>query len=157
VDARLYDKAYMLYGSTARLLSGKVATKDWQATAQAMWEWAKRQVEEMHRQTLDVPDFDGKPADPPAPVKADPPPTEPPAPEAPEPPKTEPPQEQVTYLSAEQQQIFVAHCKRQGLSEIGTQRFLKAHDIVGVAKVPLTQARELWEQVKEPDIIQQYR
>jgi hypothetical protein len=63
----------------------------------------------------------------------------------------------IVYISDEQTQRFVAHCRKQGLSEIGINRFLKDQGIAGVAKIPMTKARDLWERVKTLEVVQQYQ
>lgn len=49
-----YRDACFLFGSTCRILAGKVPLKDWQVTVEDIWRWSKRKVEELH---VDVPDF----------------------------------------------------------------------------------------------------
>jgi hypothetical protein len=139
---------FFIFGSMCRLLAGKVPVKDWQAYADAIWTWSRKKVEKAYEP--DVPDFvpNGNPA-PQAPVKVEPPP-----PEKPVEPKE---LRDIVYISDEQTQRFVAHCHKQGLSAIGIQRFLKDQGISGVAKIPLTKARDLWERAKEPEVVQQYR
>jgi hypothetical protein len=45
-----------------------------------------------------------------------------------------------TIISDVQQQRFVAHCRKHGMSEIGLNRWLRDNGINGVANIPLSKA-----------------
>jgi hypothetical protein len=139
---------FFVFGSMCRLIAGKIPVKDWQGYADAIWTWSRKKVEKAYEP--DVPDFipNGNP-EPPPPVKVEPPP-----PEKPVEPKE---LRDIVYISDEQSQRFITHCKKQGFTEEGIIRFLKAHDIKGTATIPLAKARELWERAKEPIVVQLYR
>jgi hypothetical protein len=139
---------FFVFGSMCRLMAGKVPVKDWQGYADAIWTWSRKKVEKAYKP--DVPDFipNGNP-EPPPPVKIEPPP-----PEKPVEPKE---LRDIVYISDEQAQRFVAHCHKQGLSEIGIQRYLKDQGITGAANIPLVKARDLWECVKALEVVQQYQ
>jgi hypothetical protein len=139
---------FFIFGSMCRLMAGKVAVKDWQAVADAIWTWSRKKVDSAYEP--DVPDF-SPPNSNPQPAVVPPPPVV----EAPPPKQVQ--EAPIVYISNEQTLRFVDHCRKQGLSEIGIQRFLKDQGIAGVAKIPLTKARSLWDRVKAPEVVQQYQ
>jgi hypothetical protein len=66
------------------------------------------------------------------------------------------PSGQVVFISDEQVVRFVAHAYKQGFSEIGLIRYLKSQGINTPAQNSLSIARDLWNAVREPTLVQQY-
>jgi hypothetical protein len=167
--ANNYRDSYFLFGSACRLLAGKISAKDYKATLEDLWQWSKRKVEELNHDASDVPNFD-PPATtlPPPPHNGAPEPDLPPPAEKPvkapnpsplpqgEEPKA-PPKQEVVYISDVQVERFVAHCKKQGMSEIGINRWLRDNGISSPVKIPLTVARDLWERAKVPEVVKRYQ
>jgi hypothetical protein len=160
VDARQYDKAYMLFGSSCRLLAGKVTlTKDYKATLEDLWRWSKQKVDELHHDSLDVPTF-SPPSQvtlPPEPTNGSPDPGLPPPAEEPVKVPDPAPIPTEVFISDEQTVRFVAHAYKQGFSEMGLIRYLHSQGIKTTSQIPLSKARELWNALREPTLVQQYQ
>jgi len=161
VGAQSYRDAYFLCGSAYRLLAGKIPVKDYRTTLEDLWHWSKQKVDEIHHDASDVPNY----PPPQAPVNGTQSEsaqnTRNSGTELPQQPATqngnpEPPKEPIVYITDEQFQRFVAHCRKQGFSVEGVTRFLKDHQIEGT-NIPFSQARDLWNKVREPQVAQQYR
>jgi hypothetical protein len=154
VDMRQYDKAFMLFGSSCRLLAGKVG-KDYKTVLQDLWDWSKRQIEELNGTAPDVPEFT-------PPTTTSTPMTSPSAstgnpgiePKVPEKPVNLTASE--VLISDVQQERFVAHAKKNGWSEEALSRFLDAQGIRGVPNIPLSKGKMLWEAVKDPIVVSKY-
>jgi hypothetical protein len=160
VDARQYDKAFMLFGSSCRLLAGKIPLKDYRTTLEDLWQWSKKKVEELNHDAIDVPHFDlptaltlPLPPENGSPDPGLPPPAEKPV-KAPDPSPI--PTEQVVYIADEQVVRFVAHAYKQGFSEMGLIRYLKSQGINTPSQILLSKARDLWNAVREPALVQEY-
>jgi len=144
-------------------LAGKITAKDYKSTIEDLWQWSKRKVEELHHDAVDVPHFDPPPE---SPVTTLPPPTTNGSPDPGLPPPAEKPVKvpdpapipsgQVVFISDEQFVRLVAHAYKQGFSEIGLIRYLKSQGINTPAQIPLSKARDLWNAVREPTLVQQY-
>jgi hypothetical protein len=173
VDARSYEKAFMLFGSSCRLLAGKVSAKDYKTVLQDLWEWSKRQIEDLNHNS-DVPNFDppGNPGTPPvSPEKPEsvtlpPPPQNGPVEPVLPPPAEKPvmvpnpapiPTEQTVYISDEQAVRLVAHAYKCGFSEMGLIRYLQSLGIKTTSQIPLSKARDIWNKLREPALVKQYQ
>jgi hypothetical protein len=160
VDARQYDKAFMLFGSSCRLTAGKISAKDDKTALEDFWQWSKKKVEELNHDAIDVPHFDPPTAItlPPPPENGSPEPGLPPPAEKPvQVPNPAPiPSEKVVLLSDEQIVRFVAHAYKHGFSERGLIRYPKSQGINTPSQISLSKARDLWNAVREPALAQRY-
>jgi hypothetical protein len=137
---------YFVFGSACRLLAGKVSFKEWREAVNDIWSWSV-QTTRNHVENDDVPTF----VPPPPKNGTDevlPPPAEKP---------TQPPSVELVFISDEQLVRLRQHAYQQGFSELGLQRYLKSEGITHPSQITLAKARHIWNAVREPDLVEQYR
>jgi hypothetical protein len=150
---------FYIFGSICKMISGKVAQKDWKLVATDIWAWSQQAIRNFNGTSADVPNY------PPPTRTLPPPPTTniapvPSAPSRAEKPiqaPTPPPQAPVVYLDESQTERLLAHCHRQGMTQEGVIRYFKDHGVDHPNRIPLAQARDLWNHAKEPTLVSQYQ
>jgi hypothetical protein len=155
---------FFIFGSACRVLTGKVSPKDWKAPLQDLWQWSLQTVRDLN-ENHDVPHYPQPAATLPPPPQngtddVSPPPAEKPVVvpnPAPIPIEQKPSVQDVVYLSDEQIVRFTAYAYSKGLSELGLVKYLKTKGIPSPSKIPLSQARHLWNELQEPLITQQFK